>query len=77
MTYDAAIALARKIKREATDKVKVTIGRTNGQSVLHIVNLGLTDRRFASNTITAPLGWHYHPWNKFFKRTQERNAGSY
>jgi hypothetical protein len=71
MTDKSANSLAKRIRRESTDKVRIVFGHTNGKTVLHVINQGLADKRFASNTIRSAVEWYYHPWNRYVRTRKE------
>lgn len=69
MTRADALDLAKRIPKEATDKVTVKIGCTNGEHLIHLIETvertdGEPGKTRVSTDLTKAVDWDLHPLNR-------------
>lgn len=58
---------ATKIRKDSWHRLKTKVGETNGQTVVHIIDLEADDKRVASTTVATMGQWLVHPLNRLQK----------
>jgi hypothetical protein len=72
VTADQALKLVAAVPKESVRAARAKAGKTNGEAVVHIVDLDPADKSRSSTTIKTVAEWELHSLNKRNRRKAAR-----